>query len=107
MRFAIVDARVTRDNRRSVEEFGRLASTSAQRLLKPNEAKRFARLQTQLLRDGVVVPLTKKVLTEHAQALYASLPWWKKLKLRALFHLRNRLIALRAWRARFALRLKS
>lgn len=103
MRFAICDAKVTRFNKRSVDEFAQLATVSSQRKLKPNEAKRFARLQTQLMRSGVVVPLTKQVVTHHARQLYASLPWWRKLTLRARFRLRQ-------LRARFEvlkLRLKS
>lgn len=100
MRFAICDARVTRDNRRAVEEFARLATTSSQRKLKPGEAKRFARLQTQLMRSGVIVLLTKQVVTDHARALYAALPWWQKLMLRVRYYLHQ-------LRVRFELRLRS
>lgn len=88
MRFAVVDARVNRLNARSVQEFTQLVTTSSARKLKPNEAKRFARLQTQLMRTGVVVLLTKQVVTDHARALYSALPWWKKAKLRVFYYLR-------------------
>jgi hypothetical protein len=86
-RFAICDSRVTRDNRRAVEEFARLATTSSQRQLKPNEAKRFARLQVQLMRTKVVVPLTKKVVKEQARSIYHALPWWKKATLHVRYWL--------------------
>lgn len=87
-KFAIVDARVNARNRAAVEDFARLANASTGRKLKPAEAKRFARLQTQLMRTGVVVPLTRKLVTDHARALYQSLPWRKKLWLRVLYGLR-------------------
>lgn len=102
-KFAIVEARVTARNRAAVERFARLAGVSTERKLKPAEAKRFARLQVQLMRTGVVVPLTRKLVTDHARALYQSLPWHKKLWLRILY-------GLRAARARFdvlRLRLRS
>lgn len=88
MRFAVVDARVNRLNARAVQEFTQLVTTSTQRKLKPNEAKRFARLQTQLMRTGVIMLLTKQVVTDHARALYAALPWWKKARLRVFYYLR-------------------
>jgi len=88
-RFAICDSRVTRDNRRQVEEFARLATTSTQRRLKPNEAKRFGRLQTQLMKTGVVVLLTNKVVREQARSIYRALPWRKKVALRARYWLRR------------------
>jgi hypothetical protein len=88
MKFAIVDSRVTRFNRRGVNEFVRLARISTERKLKPNEVKRFAFLQTSLMRDGVVVFATKKIVTDIARNLYKSLPWRKKLSLRAKFFLR-------------------
>lgn len=87
-KFAIVDARVTAQNRAAVADFVRLAGKSTERKLKPTESKRFARLQVQLMRAGVVVPMTKKIVTQHARALYHSLPWWKKLSLRAWYALR-------------------
>ena len=99
-KFAIVDARVNARNRAAVESFVRLAGVSAERRLKPVEAKRFARLQTQLMRTGVVVPLTRKLVTDHARATYHALPWRKKFWLRILY-------ALRVIRVRFdALRLR-
>jgi hypothetical protein len=103
MRFGICDARVTRDNRRAVDEFARLATASSQRKLKPSEVKRFARLQTQLMRTGVIVLLTKTVVTDHARALYKSLPWWRKLVLRARYYARELRVRLEVWK----LRLKS
>jgi hypothetical protein len=103
MRFAVVDARVNRFNARSVQEFTRLVTTSTQRKLKPNEAKRFARLQTQLMRTNVIVLLTKQAVTEQARAIYAAMPWWQKAKLRAFFYLRELRGRLTMWK----LRLKS
>jgi hypothetical protein len=88
-KFAIVEARINARNRSAVEDFARLAGISTERKLKPAESKRFARLQTQLMRTGVVVPLTKQVVTQHARVLYHSLPWWKKLSLRARYYLRS------------------
>lgn len=88
-KFAIVDRRVNRGNQAAVAEFARLAGISVDRKLKPAEAKRFARLQTQLMRIGVVVPLTKAIVTQHARVLYRSLPWWKKLSLRVRYWLRS------------------
>jgi hypothetical protein len=87
-RFAIVDRRVNGQNRTAVQTFARLANASTERALKPAEAKRFARLQVQLMRTGVVVLLTKKVVTDHARAIYAALPW-KKLLLRVRYHVRS------------------
>lgn len=87
-KFAIVDARVTARNRVAVEDFARLANASTERKLKPNEAKRFARLQVALMRTGVVVPLTRKLVTDHARATYQALSWHKKLLLRILYALR-------------------
>lgn len=95
MRFAIVEARINRMNRGAAAEFSKLAGVSAQRKLKPNEAKRFARLQTQLMRSGVIVPLTKQVVRDHARALYASLPWWRKLGLRVRFYLARAIAAVK------------
>lgn len=100
-KFAVVDARVNARNRAAVEDFVRLAGVSTERKLKPAEVKRFARLQTQLMRAGVVVPMTRKLVTDHARAVYRALPWHKKLWLRILY-------GLRVLRARFdALRLRS
>jgi hypothetical protein len=87
-RFAIVEARVNPRNRNAVEEFARLCHIQSERRLKKSEVKRFARLQTQLMRTGVVTPLTKKVTEQHARVLYHSLPWWKKLSLRIRYALR-------------------
>jgi hypothetical protein len=103
MRFAVVDARVNRLNVRQVQEFTQLVIASTARKLKPNEAKRFARLQTQLMRTGVIMLLTKQVVTDHARALYAAMPWWKRAKLRVFFHLRVLRGRLNMWK----LRLKS
>jgi hypothetical protein len=103
MRFAVVDARVNRLNVRQVQEFTQLVTASTARKLKPNEAKRFARLQTQLMRTGVIMLLTKQVVTDHARALYAAMPWWKRAKLRVFFHLRVLRGRLNMWK----LRLKS
>ena len=87
MKFGIVEARVNARNRAAVEDFVRLAGVSAERKLKPAEAKRFARLQTQLMRTGAIVPMTKKIVTSHARELYHLLPWWKKLSLRVRYYL--------------------
>lgn len=88
-RFAIVERRVNSQNRSAVEHFARLARASTERKLKPVETKRFARLQTQLMRTGVIIVLTKKVVTDQARAIYSALPWWKKLSLRVRYHMRG------------------
>jgi hypothetical protein len=88
MKFAVCDSRVTRTNRRDVEDFVRLAQKSQEQQLKPSESKRFVRLQTRLMRERVVVPVTKKVVTDIARDIYKALPWWKKLSLRVRFMLR-------------------
>lgn len=88
-RFAIVERRVNGQNRTAVQAFARLAMASTERKLKPAESKRFARLQTQLMRSGAVVLLTRAVVTKHARAIYSALPWWKKLWLRARYHMRG------------------
>lgn len=87
-RFGICDSRVTRDNRRAVEEFARLATKSSHTKLKPGEVKRFARLQTQLMKTGVVVPLTREIVKEQARAVYAAMSWRHKLGLRVRYYLR-------------------
>lgn len=106
-RFAIVEARVNNHNRSAVASFARLVNASTERKLKPAECKRFGRLQTQLMRQGAIILLTRQVITAQARALYSSLPWWKKLSLRVRYHmrgLRNRF----AWRVeRVRLRLRS
>jgi len=87
-RFAIVEARVTVLNRMKVQEFSRLAKISTERQLRPSEAKRFAFLQTRLMRSGAVVLLTKKLVTDQARAMYRALPWHMKLSLRLRYRLR-------------------
>lgn len=87
-RFAIIEARVNSRNRNAVEEFARLCHIQSERRLKKSEVKRFARLQTQLMRTGAVTPLTRRVTRQHARELYHSLPWWKKLSLRIRYALR-------------------
>lgn len=88
IRFAIIEARVNSRNRRAVEEFARLCRIRRDRPLKKGEAKRFIRLQTQLMRSGAITPLTRRVTRQHARELYHSLPWWKKLSLRIRYALR-------------------
>ena len=98
MKFAVCDSRVTRANRRDVEDFVRLAQKSIERKLGDSESKRFVRLQTRLLREQVIVPLTKKVATDIARDIYQSLSWRKKLVLRLKYYwtvLRARLDILR------------
>jgi hypothetical protein len=87
-RFAIRQERVTRHNQHAVDEFAQLANVSRQRKLKASEAKRFARLQTQLMRSGTVTLLTKELVTQQARMIYRSLPWWHKLALRVRFYWR-------------------
>lgn len=102
LKFAINDSRVTRSNRRDVERFAELASRSRYRDLKPAESKQFARLQTQLHRQGVLVVLTREIVKSAARDVYASLPWWKKLSLRARYSMR----VVRAWFEAMTLRLR-
>lgn len=66
----------------------RLTKTSTERKLKPGEAKRLARLQTQLMRGGIVAPVNQELVRQQARALDQSLPWWKKLRLKVRYHIR-------------------
>lgn len=98
MRFVIHENKIlTTQTRRTVAEFAQLTKTSTERKLKPAEAKRIARLQTQLLRAGIISPVNQELVRQQARALYHSLPWWKKLRLRVRFHIKLTLMRIEAF----------
>lgn len=97
----VVEAKVTRENRRDVEQLQELLRNVDN--LKAPGKKKLVRLQVRLQREGVIVPYNRNEARAAMVEAYKAFPWWKKAALRFKFHKREALKWLRRQWARLQL----
>jgi hypothetical protein len=97
MRWAVNENKVTRDNKRDVQDFVALLKRKDEMGLKKNGLKRFIRLQVRLEKAGVIRRLNDDSLRSLARGLYQGMPWWRKALLRVSFTFKQRRIEFHSW----------
>lgn len=100
-RYLVVERKVNRGNRRDVEDLRRLTMKGA--TLNEAGMKKLVRLQTRLMKEGVIVPYTRDQARTAMVEAYKAFPLWKRASLRVRFHGRQALKWLQRQWAKFQL----